>query len=210
MSDILPTQNMIDFLQQISSNLSDADATAMANALIIYLPKYGITTHDQLLVFMAQIAYESNHFTAIEENLNYSSTGLLKTFPTHFTAKDAVNYAHNSEKIANRAYANRYGNGDEASGDGWKYRGRGYIQITFKDNYLDFAKATGRDFTTITDYVATIGGAVESACWFWNMHKLQRYDDRDSMNVVTKIVQGSIVSLPQRLALYDDIALINL
>ncbi|HWY35161.1 MAG TPA: hypothetical protein VNX68_10985 [Nitrosopumilaceae archaeon] len=200
-----PTQDMVNFLQKISPHLTDTDAMAMATAMVKYLPQYGITTDGQLLVFLAQIAYESTYFTAREENLNYSAASLLRVFPTHFTASEANYYAHKPQSIASRAYANRYGNSNEASGDGFRYRGRGFIQITFKDNYIDFAKDTKRDFATIVDYVATMEGAVESACWFWHKHNLQRFDLANDMTAATMAVQGSDASAKQRISLYNNI-----
>ena len=136
-------------------------------ALSVLLPDYEINTPNRIAAFIAQCAHESANFTALHENLNYRSETLSKVWPKKFPPLVAEKYAHKPEAIANRAYASRMGNGDEASGDGWKYCGRGLIQLTGKDNYTAFADSIGITPEEVSDYVQTFEGAAQSACWFW-------------------------------------------
>ena len=133
-------------------------------ALSVLLPDYEINTPNRIAAFIAQCAHESASFTALHENLNYRSETLSKVWPKKFPASIAEQYAHKPEAIANRAYASRMGNGDEASGDGWRYCGRGLIQLTGKDNYTAFADSIGITPEEVSDYVQTFEGAAQSAC----------------------------------------------
>ena len=148
------------------------------DALNKILPDYDITTPQRVAAFVAQAAHESGNFTALHENLNYRPETLRKVFPRYFP-DDAIaaRYAHNPEMIANRVYANRMGNGDEASGDGFRYCGRGLIQLTGHDNYQNFADSVSMDVTQVPDYLQTFEGAVQSACWFWENNNLNQYAD---------------------------------
>ena len=132
------------------------------------LQKYGIVTNNQIAAFFAQVGHESINLSAVVENLNYSATRLLSIFPKYFNAGNVYNYANQPAKIANRAYANRMGNGTEASGDGWKYRGRGLIQLTGKTNYANLKADSGIDFVTKPALLEQPENAVISACWYWN------------------------------------------
>lgn len=155
--------------------------------------------------FLSQAKEESDNFTRTEENLNYSADGLMKVFSKHFSSTEmAVHYARNPEMIANRVYANRYGNGDEPSGDGWKFRGRGYFQLTFHDNYQAFSDfVNNEDLTESPDLVKTKYSAM-SAAWFFKKNGLNAIADQggeDSTKVVqeiTKIINEGLAGLTVR------------
>lgn len=149
--------------------------------------------------FLAQLAHESGGFNATIENLNYSKEGLRKTFPKYFPTDElAAQYARKPEKIANRVYANRMKNGDENSGDGFKFRGRGLIQLTGRDNYTRFAEALDMDIDSTIAYLETPNGAVASAGWFWDNNKLNQYCDRDDFITLTKRINGGTIGLADR------------
>ena len=147
---------------------------------------FGINTPLRLAHFLAQCAHESGGFKFKYENLNYSESGLLKVFSKYFTLTTAKTYARQPEKIGSRVYANRMGNGPESSQEGFKYRGRGYIQLTGKDNYRRFGKMAGHDWVSSPDTVATLYKA-DSACLYWVSNKLSKYAI-DSSIVTVKII----------------------
>jgi putative chitinase len=151
---------------------------------------FKIDTPLKLAHFLAQCAHESNNFTAVVENLNYSADGLKKTFPKYFPATSSLcdTYARKPEAIASRVYASRMGNGDEASKDGWKYRGRGYIQLTGKDNFKAFNKFVEVDVLTSPDLVATKYPLVSAAWFFYNKKVI--YQGK-SMSLVDLCNQGA-------------------
>lgn len=152
------------------------------------LSKYGIITPLRLAHFFAQIAHESGLKPAVE-NLNYSVKGLRQTFAKYFpTNAIATQYARQPKKIANRAYANRMGNGSEASGDGYKFRGRGFIQITGKDNYEALKQATGVDYVTNPDLLLTEADALISALWYWKRANLNKYADLDDLDAISDLI----------------------
>ncbi len=167
--------------------------------------KFAIDTPKRVAAFLAQTIFESNYFTELAENLNYSEQGLLKTFPTHFNPEQAANYAHKPEQIANRAYANRNGNGPETSGNGWSYRGRGMIQLTFKDNYQSFGNAIGMNLTNVPAYLETVEGACMSAGWFWSVHGLNALADADQFTNITIRINGGTNGLDDRKALWAKV-----
>ena len=125
------------------------------NALCDQLPKYKITTPQRVAMFMAQCGHESANFTALKENLNYQPHALSAIWPSRFPPDVAAQYAHNQEAIANRAYCNRMGNGDEASGDGWTFHGRGLVQLTGRDLYEKFAREIGKSLEETVTYCET-------------------------------------------------------
>lgn len=154
--------------------------------------------------FLAQLAHESGGFNAIIENLNYSKEGLRKTFPKYFPTDElAAEYARKPEKIANRVYANRMKNGDEASGDGFKFRGRGLIQLTGRDNYTRFAQALDMNIDDTIKYLETPNGAVASAGWFWDNNKLNQYCDKSDFITLTKRINGGTIGLEDRIHHYE-------
>ncbi len=163
------------------------------------LPKYGIDTPLRKAHFLAQVAHESGGFKFVVENLNYSANALYNVFRKYFPNLEIANeYARQPEKIANRVYANRMGNGDEASGDGWKYKGRGLIQLTGKDNYYQLSKTTNQYFVTEPELVAQPKWALTSACWFWKKNNINKYADEDDVHMVTKRINGGYNGLQDR------------
>jgi len=163
------------------------------------LPKYNIDTPQRIASFIAQCSHESAHFGVMVENLNYSAKGLVMTWPRRFTTPELANkYARNPRMIANYVYANRIGNGDELSGDGWKFRGRGLIQLTGRYNYQKFADTVGMDLEEVTRYLETKQGAAEAACLFWKNNKLNSYADVGDIKGMTKVINGGYIGLPER------------
>jgi putative chitinase len=169
-------------------------------ALDQLLDDYGIDTPHRVAHFVAQCAHESGGFKFIRENLNYSAVGLNNTFRKYFpTLESARPYERRPEMIANRVYANRMGNGDEASGDGWRYCGRGLIQLTGKDNYTFFAGSLGIPVEEAADYLATFEGAAQSACFFWEQNKLNRFADANDIKGLTRAINGGQIGLEDRI-----------
>ena len=168
------------------------------------LPKYEINTKNRIAGFLAQCAVESVEFTVLKENLNYGPQSLMKTWPKLFPyAGIAEQYAHQPEKIANYVYANKYGNGSVASGDGWLYRGRGAIQTTFHDNYKVFAVSIGMPIDKTVAYCETLTGAVESACFYWKMHNINQACDADNIEDMTHRINPAELGLTQRTMYYE-------
>lgn len=163
--------------------------------------EFNITSNLRLAHFLAQCALESMNFTAVVENLNYSAQRLLQVFPKYFKNVDVNAYARNPQKIGSRVYANRMGNGDEASGDGFKYRGRGYIQLTGKNNYTSFSKFVGEDCVANPDLVAT-KYPLASAAFFFNSNNIWAICDQGASDAVvtsvTKRVNGGTHGLAER------------
>ena len=152
------------------------------------LTKYGITTPLRLAHFFAQLAHESG-LKPISENLNYSVEGLRKTFAKYFpTNALAIAYARQPKKIANRVYANRMGNRSETSGDGWLYRGRGFIQITGRNNYTALTRDTGVDYLKNPDLLLTEADSMIAALWYWKTNNLNKYADLDDLDAISDII----------------------
>ena len=174
------------------------------------LPEYNINTPKRISAFLSQCVHESGEFTILVENLNYTLPTLRKVFPKYFPTDNVallyINKPNKQEAIANRVYANRMGNGDEASGDGFRYRGRGLIQITGKNNYQAFADSVETDISMIPDYLETFEGAVQSACWFWESNNLNRFADVGDIVGLSKAINGGLNGLDSRLALYKKVS----
>lgn len=164
--------------------------------------KNGLTTKLRIAHFMAQIEHESG-LKPISENLNYSAQGLIQTFSKYFTTTEAINFANQPEKIANRVYANRMGNGNESSGDGWKYRGRGFIQITGKINYFQLANDTDLDCLKNPDLLLQEANAMISALWFWNKAGLNKLADKNDIKGITRKINGGTIGLAHRQELFN-------
>ena len=180
----------------LSRNKNTAD---LFHAFSEVLPRYEITTVERVAAFLAQCGHESADFTTLKENLNYSAEGLSKVFPKRFpTVAAAQPYNRNPEKIANKIYADRMGNGPEASGEGYKFRGRGAIQLTGKENYSKFAASVGKTLDEAVSYCETLDGAIESACWFWNTNKLNDIADKNDIVTLTKRINGGTIGLEDR------------
>ena len=177
----------------------------LADALTESFDKYEINTVNRAAGFLAQCGHESAGFTVLKENLNYSAEGLNKIFKKYFpTIESAQPYARNPEKIANKVYANRMSNGDEASGDGYRFRGRGAIQLTGRDNYSQFAKAVGVTLDEAVADLETLDGAIESACWFWKKNGLNAICDADDIVKMTKRINGGTIGLEDRTKHYKE------
>ena len=169
-------------------------------ALSAILPEYGIKTPERVAAFIAQCAHESGGFKFLKENLNYKAESLLKVFPKYFkTLDEARAYEKKPEKIANRIYGNRMGNGDESSGDGFRYCGRGLIQLTGKENYSWFAASLEIPVEEASEYLETFEGAVQSACWFWEENKLNQWADKKDILTLTKRINGGTIGLDDRI-----------
>lgn len=168
------------------------------------LDHYQINTVNRLAAFLAQCIHESAGFATIKENLNYRAESLRRVFPKYFPTDDlAQKYAHNQSMIANRVYGNRMGNGPEESGDGYKFCGRGLIQLTGHDNYLAFANSIDMDIDDVVEYLSTFNGAVESAAWFWDSRNLNYLADQDNIKEITHKINGGYIGLEERTALYQ-------
>ncbi|TGX80525.1 glycoside hydrolase family 19 protein [Palleniella muris] len=161
-----------------------------------YAEEFQVNTSLRIVHFLAQVAVESNELRCVEENLNYSSKGLLTTFPKYFSRNTAALYARKPEKIANKVYANRCGNGNEASGDGWRYRGRGLFQLTFRANYSAYKTYCGFDVVNKPDLIAQPLGATRSAFWYWWKHGLNLLADADNTIAIRKKINGGTNGLP--------------
>ena len=176
-------------------------------ALAQLFPDYEINTPQRVASFIAQCAHESGGFMVLQENLNYKWQSLRKVFPKYFPTDDiAQQYAskpNKQEAIANRVYASRMGNGPEESGDGWRYRGRGLIQLTGRDNYAWFAASLQISPEEATEYLGTFEGAAQSACWFWETNKLNQWADKGDIVTLTKRINGGTIGLQDRIKHYE-------
>lgn len=189
----------------------DALKGHIPDAVIAQIPdtaaKFNITNPLRLAHFLAQCGHESGGFKSVSENLNYSVSGLLRVFPKYFPGNLAESYAKNPAKIASRVYGSRMGNGDEATGEGYKYRGRGYIQLTGKSNYTNFAKFIGEDTVANPDLVAT-KYPLASAAFFFDSNKLWSICDKGAddatVTAVTKRVNGGTIGLPDRIKHFKE------
>jgi putative chitinase len=183
---------------------NNPDLDGWYEALSSVLPKYEIDSPQRVAAFMAQCTHESGGFRRLKENLNYKAESLVKVFPKYFPSLDlAKQYAHDQEKIANRVYGGRMGNGDESSGDGSRYRGRGLIQLTGKNNYTKFAESIGMEVEMVPALLESFEGAVESACWFWKTNNLNQYADAGDILTMTKRINGGTIGLEDRIKHYN-------
>ena len=191
------------------------DPEGWATSMNEVFPTYEINTPKRVAAFLAQCGHESGGWTVFEENLNYSAQGLNGIFKKYFpTLESAQPYARNPQKIANRVYASRMGNGPESSNDGWVYRGRGPIQLTGRSNYTQFAKDMFEDWENVVanpDWVtADRDFALMSAIWFWNKNGLNKFADDSSSGespafiTLTKRINGGTIGLADRQHHYDD------
>jgi putative chitinase len=176
-------------------------------ALSQLLPDYDINTPQRIAAFVAQCAHESGNFMVLKENLNYKPATLRKIFPKYFPddaiANDYATRLNKQAAIANRAYANRMGNGDESSGEGWKFCGRGLIQLTGKNNYQAFADSLEMNINDVPEYLGTFEGAAQSACWFWETNNLNRFADKNDIKGLTKAINGGYIGLEDRIKHYN-------
>jgi putative chitinase len=190
-------------LQSIFPSTSSTTLANIVDPLNQTLIKYQINTKQRICCFLAQAGHESGSFNYFKENLNYSAQGLLATFPHYFNSATAAQYARQPERIANHVYANRMGNGDENSGDGWKFRGTGYIQLTGKHNQLAFINSLQMTIDTGIMYLNTYVGAMMSAGWFWNNNNCNTLADANNFTQITQVINGGQNGAADRLALYN-------
>jgi putative chitinase len=164
------------------------------------MDEFGIDSPVDRAMLCAQMGHESGSMTRFSENLNYSAEGLVKTFEKYFPTKSStVGYANKPEKIASKVYARRYGNGNEESGDGWKYRGRGPIQITFASTYAECGDFLNLDLTEHPELLLIPEHGARSACWFWAVYKqIDMMPDRSNVEAVTKRINGGTHGLVDR------------
>ena len=199
---VIPKGGPID-LSRLKGHVPDAVITQIPTVM----EKFQINTPLRLAHFLAQCGHESGNFKAVQENLNYSADGLKKIFPKYFPGNLSESYARNPEKIASKVYGGRMGNGDESTKEGFKFRGRGYIQLTGKSNYTAFANSIGEDTVSNPDLVAT-KYPLASAAWFFSKNGLNSIADKgaDSATVtaVTKRVNGGTIGLADRIKHFNE------
>ena len=174
------------------------------HALNEILPDYEIDTPQRVAAFIDQCAHESGGFKFLTENLNYRAVTLRKLFSKYFPTDElAQAYEKKPEKIANRIYGGRMGNGPEETGDGFRYCGRGLIQLTGRNNYEAFADSIESTPEEVSEYLQTFEGAVQSACWFWESNNLNQYADSDDIKTMTKRINGGFIGLADREKHYE-------
>ena len=169
-------------------------------AMCEILPLWSVDTIERVAGFIAQCGHESGGFRVLSENLNYSAKALNSIFPKYFrrAGRDANEYHRQPEKIANVIYANRMDNGDTDSGDGWRFRGGGILQLTGRYNYTQFGKAVEKSPDEAVEYVRTKAGALDSACWFWDTNNINKYCDDMDIVGMTKRINGGTIGLDDR------------
>ena len=186
-------------LRSVAPQLTAAECTAWVAALAGPLCRTGITTPRCLAAFLGQSAVESAGFRELEENLNYTAARLCEVWPSRFpTAASAEPCARQPEALANRIYANRMGNGNEASGDGWRFRGRGLIQITGRAAYQSFARSMNMTLDQAVEYAGTRAGAVDSAVWFWTANQLNTLANIWSVDLISRKINGGTAGAAER------------
>lgn len=185
----------------------NAEAEEWYHVLCDVLPKYRITTQERVVGFITQCAHESNNFRNLEENLNYSAENLIRVFSRYFGApprRNPAEYARRPEKLANYVYMDQFRSnagalGNIHEGDGWRFRGRGLIQITGRNNYTSFGATIGMTAEQAADYASTKPGALESACWFWNTRNLNRFADARNVVSLSRAINGGNTGLDDRI-----------
>jgi len=177
------------------------------SALAQLLPDYEINTPQRIAAFIAQCAHESGNFTALKENLNYRAVTLRKIFPKYFPSDEIAqayaSHPNKQQEIASLVYANRMGNGGPETGDGYRYCGRGLIQLTGKDNYSWFATSLNITVEEAAEYLETFEGAAQSACWFWETNNLNTWADKGDIVTLTKRINGGTIGLEDRIKHYN-------
>lgn len=191
-----------DLLQAIMPQAKPENCRRFSSPLAVAAAEFGIATSRQIAAWLAQLAHESAQLGHVAENLNYSATGLLGNFKKYFSEEEAYSFAHRPEAIANRVYANRMGNGPETGGDGWKFRGRGLIQITGRENYRLCGSAIALDLLAHPEALEQDEPAACSAAWFWWQRGLNALADRDDVEGITRRINGGINGLAERKAFH--------
>lgn len=195
----VPANRLDPALRAVAPQLTDNERAAWVAALAGPLLKAGITASRCVAALLGQCAEESAGFRCIEEDLNYTAGRLCVVWPSRFpTIEAAATCALRPEALANRVYANRMGNGDEASGDGWRFRGRGLIQITGRTAYQTFARAMNMTLDQAVEHAATQGGAADSAAWFWSANQLNGPANAWSIDLITHKINGGTTGAAER------------
>lgn len=176
------------------------DPDTWLEPLVAAMKMFEINTASRMKMFLAQVAHESDGFTQLSENLNYSAAGLMATFPRKFTTETASDYARSPERIANHVYANMNGNGDEDSGDGWRYRGRGLIQLTALGNYQRCGRALGVNLVVAPEMLEVPEFAAKSAAWFWFANGCSELADKGDFEGTTRRINGGTNGQGDRLS----------
>lgn len=193
-------------LKSILNRAADADIEKYLPWFNTFFLRYEITTPERKAAFIAQIGHESNHLKCVEENLNYSASGLRQVFGKYFpTDEAAARYARHPEQIANIVYAGRMGNGWVESGDGWRFRGRGLLQLTGRQNYANMSKLIGVDLLTHPEKLTTPEYAVQSSCCWWQMKGLNDLSDTvtdEAFKQITRTINGGINGLSDRIEIW--------
>jgi len=188
----------VENLSDIYENTDDEVLEKYVDAINKTIEDFGI---NNPAMFIAQIGVESQGLKHVEENLNYSAQRLAQVFPRYFRDRDPNDYGHQPEKIANLVYGGRMGNGNEDSGDGYKFHGRGAIQLTGKANYEAFAKAVEMDLDAAVEYTKTPEGAIMSAGWFWDANHINKISD--DIHATSRRINGGDNGLKERIELYE-------
>jgi putative chitinase len=190
-------------LTSLFQRLPASDAHRFVEPLNLYLARYSIDSIARMASFFGQVGVESAGLTRVDENLRYSNPGrLVDVFGARvFEGVDASTYANDPERLANRVYGRKGGNGDEDSGDGWRYRGRGLIQLTLKDNYAAFSRHCGVDLLADPDLLFQPSYAVWAACWFWHENRLNALADTENLDELTRRINRARHALAERKAL---------
>lgn len=190
--------------RKVVAGATEANIQKYYEPLMAAMNEFDINTPERQVMFLAHIMVESGALRLVVENLNYSVTGLRSTFGKYYrTNTEAAAHAHQPVKIASRVYANRMGNGSEASQDGWKYRGRGLKQLTGKYNYTNCGNALGYDLVNNPEYLETPEGAARSAAWFWDNQKLNKLADAHDIKGSTLAINGGYNGLEERTKYYN-------
>jgi putative chitinase len=193
-----------DQLQSFFEDTDEEIIDKFVDPLNSAMERFEINTPNRIAMFLAQVGHESGGLVHVRENLNYKAEQLSRVFPKYFRDRDPNDYARQPEKIANLVYGGRMGNGTEETGDGYKYRGRGLIQLTGHDNYNAFAHGVGMSIDEAVTYLETPEGAAMSAAWFWNSRHLNAVADSGDVVKATKLINGGSIGLQERTALYEE------
>ncbi len=199
-----PPDRLARGLRAVAPHLSAQDTDGWVQALMAPLAKSAVTTTNRIAAFLGQCSVESDGFRSLEEDLHYSAARLCAVWPNHFPNQAAAEpCAMEPERLANTVYANRMGNGDAATGDGWRFRGRGLIQITGRDTYQRFANAVGMTLDAAVDHAATRQGAADSAVWFWSSRDLNVPADSWLLEKITTSINGGSLGAAERARLCE-------
>lgn len=195
----------VDLRQIVAAGVKPEVAQQWLVAVQSACAEFGVNTPKLVAAFLAQTAHESGGFTRLVENVNYSAEALTKIWPKRFPSLEfAKRFHRNPELIANTVYADRMGNGSPASGDGWRYRGRGLKQLTGKDNYTRCGRALGVDLVADPDLLLSPEYAARSAGWFWNENGCGKLADSDQFELLTKRINGGLIGLADRRSRYES------